>query len=301
MIKIPTVLVLGAGASTNYGYPLGMELIARLSRLRGTTNLDELPQGWNRNDVEAFLTRLSRSGYYSIDAFLETERERAALGKYFIAYELKQYEILDRLFPPHDSGWYQYLFNSLIIDGTPQFAENKLSIITFNYDRSLEAYLHTALQNRFQIDAAQAEEIMRGLPIVHVHGILGRYPEVPYTDHRDVNDLVNISQQIQIIHEISDQDGEFCNEMFQKAHEMLLCAERIFFLGFGFHPDNMRRFQFFTQENTKGKLLKATTYGLEALERDNLVKRLSDSGFTIDSLNTSGNCDHFFRRIATLE
>jgi hypothetical protein len=302
MINIPTVLVLGAGASTNFGYPLGMELIAKLLRLRETSTIDAFPKQWDRNDINAFLTRLGRSGHYSIDAFLETDLEYAALGKYLIAYELKQYESIDRLFPPNNSGWYQYLFNCLISDGVSRFSENKLGIITFNYDRSLEAYLHTALQNRFRMAASEAEKFLKVLPIVHVHGILGKFPEIPYNGQRDFDHVLEISQQIQIIHEMSDQDGKFCNEMFEQAHEMLASAQKIFFLGFGFHRDNVRRFRFFEPENIKGKMLKATTLGLGTLERESLVKRLADSGFTIDTFPVMGiNCEEFFRHIALLE
>ena len=129
--------------------------------------------------MESFLTQLSRSGYNSIDAFLEKNSDQAPLGKFLIAREMKKHEDLNFLFPSHNSGWYQYLFNKLIIDEKPQFSENKLGIVTFNYDRLLEAYLHTALQNRFKIDATKADSILKELPRIHVHGILGEYPKYP--------------------------------------------------------------------------------------------------------------------------
>ena len=48
----------------------------------------------------------------------------------------------DNLFPPRapSDHWYALLANQLEI-GTDRFGENKLSIVTFNYDRSLEHYL----------------------------------------------------------------------------------------------------------------------------------------------------------------
>lgn len=301
MINIPTVLILGAGASAHCGYPLGAGLIDRLCNLRGSPELDLLPEDWSRVYAETFLTRLSRSGHYSIDAFLENNREDAPLGKYLIALELKKHENIDMLFPPHDSGWYQYLFNSLLIDGKPRFSDNNLSIITFNYDRSLEAYLFTALKNRFRIKSEDAGSVLRGLPIMHVHGILGEYPEFPYNAQCDNNDLLGISQQIQIIHEISDRGDEFCNEVFQRAHDRLQSAQSIYFLGFGFHLDNIRRFRFFSKSGTEGKLLRATTLGLEALEKSHLIETLSDYGFGLDSFPNSGDCSKFFRRIARLK
>jgi len=273
-----------------------------LCALRGTPELDALPEGWGRDTAEAFLTRLSRSGHYSIDAFLETTPEHAPLGKYLIAREMKTHEMLDGLFPPNHSGWYQYLFNALLApNGRPQFSGNKLGIITFNYDRSLEAYLHAALQNRFRLDEAAAAEVLAALPIIHVHGILGDYPAIPYQTDCSTTELLGISDQIQIISEIADQDEEFCNPMFRAGNAMLRGAERIFFLGFGFHPDNVRRFQFFLPENVEGKLLRGTIFGVGSIDRANLVARLVDAGFKDSDLPPDGtSCDNFFSHAVSL-
>ena len=263
MVTSPTVLILGAGSSSHLNYPLGSQLVSALSAQRGTEAFEDLPSGWTNTDANDFLTRLSRSGYYSIDAFLETVPEQAALGKYLIARELKRRESVDALFPPHTTdSWYQYLLNVLLGDGRkPCFQPNSLGIITFNYDRSLEAYLHHALQSRFKISADEAARVLSEIPIIHVHGILGSYPAVPYAASTDPQELLAISKEIQIIHEIEDVSDGFCNEMFEQAHGMLKAAERIFFLGFGFHSDNVRRFCFFTPESMAGRLVKATTNG----------------------------------------
>lgn len=135
MITQPTVLILGAGASAHVGYPLGGALVNQLCQLRGSTRLASLPGGWTSSEAEECLRQLSRSGHYSIDAFLEAFPDWAPLGKFLIAENLKNCESIDRLFPPSDSAWYQYLFNGLLAgDGSPGFEENRLSIITFNYD-----------------------------------------------------------------------------------------------------------------------------------------------------------------------
>ncbi len=303
MINIPTVLILGAGSSTHCEYPLGMQLISNLCTRGRLSKIDVFPDDWQKIDAEMFLTRLSRSAYYSIDAFLETDREHSSLGKYLIAQELKKHEDIDNLFPPHNSGWYQYLFNSLLVDGKPNFSSNKLNIITFNYDRSLEAYLYTALQNRFQISAGEAEDILKGLPIIHVHGILGEFPLVPYRSQCDITELISISQEIRIIYEIPEHDGDFCNDMFRKAHDMLLAAQRIFFLGFGFHQDNIRRFRFFTEDSIKDKMLRATFYGWGDIQRENFYNNLSIFGFNKMTIPRIPNydCNNFFNNYINLE
>jgi hypothetical protein len=300
VISTPTVLVLGAGASAHCGYPLGSRLVDQLCLLRGSAELDDLPEGWSREEAEGFLTRLSRSAYYSIDAFLETNPDQARLGKYLLGRELKRHENLDGLFPPHDSGWYQFLFNSLLNPmGEPEFGANRLAVVTFNYDRSLEAYLCAALQNRCPLSPEEAESALSELEIVHVHGVLGRFPQVPYQPTTDVADLLNIADQIQIIHEMRDRAGGFCNSEFERAHELLVEAERIYFMGFGFHPDNMRRFQFFTPENTAGKEIKSTTHGWAPLDFANLTHRLAVNGIT-GVTRDGASCNQFFGYTAPL-
>ena len=97
------MLILGAGSSVHVRYPLGSQLVSELCLLRGTPALDNLPMAWTSSEANNFLTRLSRSGHYSIDAFLESVREQAPLGKYLVARALKTREVVDALFPPHST------------------------------------------------------------------------------------------------------------------------------------------------------------------------------------------------------
>ena len=259
-----------------------------------------MPVGWDHDRVFRFLTKLSRSDPSSIDAFLETNREDGALGRYLIARQLKQQEIVDRLFPPHDAGWYRHLFDQLLVDGLPRFDRNALSIVTFNYDRSLEAYFHTRLQAGFELGEAEASGVLNQLPIMHVHGVLGEFPEHPYRTSTDSDELLAISRKIQIIHELHDPESDFCNDLFRHAHDKLVAAERIYFLGFGFHRDNLRRFQFFTPDNTAGKLLRATTWGYGSIDLAALRTSLLEMGFPADAFNGNG-CNRFFNDVASLE
>lgn len=300
MISKPTVLILGAGASIHAGYPLGMALINDLCSNRGAVKEGGYPNGWTVEETDKLITRLSQAGYYSIDAFLETVPDLAEMGKFLLAREIKRHEYLDRLFPPNSSGWYQYLFNSILENNSPRgFELSQLSIITFNYDRSIEAYLHTTLKARFEMTDEEASNTISHVPIVHVHGSLGKYPEVPYTPNCDTNELFEISKQIQIIHEIKDQEDTFCNSEFEYAHSFLSNAERIFFLGFGYHQDNIRRFRFFLPENFKGREVLATTRGMGPIDLDSLKSRLEPLGFHASMFNGSP-CDRFFSHVASL-
>lgn len=301
MILRPTTLILGAGASVHVGYPLGSQLISSICKKQNKDSKD-LPSSISASAIEQFTTRLGRSGHYSIDAFLAESGSQMDVGKFLIARELKRVENLDLLFPPNRSGWYQYLFNKLVDGGLQGFRKNRLSILTFNYDRSLEAYLHTALMNRFSISENDALDFLSGICIIHLHGSLGAVPGVPYTPDVDANRLAEISQNIKIIHELDGSGDAFCSDEFSEAHELLKESERIFFLGFGFHHENLKRFRFFTPESSSDREIFSTTTGMQTLDRTRLVKDLESFGISETAFpNNSADCESFFARTAYLE
>src|SRR5437588_6950556 len=142
MITRPTVLVLGAGASQPYGFPLGGELtdrlIAQLGRHAGPSLLDDLAQHCDiaRDDVTEFLRTFSRSGLSSIDAFLGRRDEYSRVGKLAIAWALCRHEDRDVLYRRgNNDHWYSLLWDALAAGAhTPaDFSQNRLRVITFNY------------------------------------------------------------------------------------------------------------------------------------------------------------------------
>lgn len=290
MIKKRTVLILGAGASGHLDYPIGLQLLNQVVKTPNPQNEEALQ----------FKYRLSRSGYYSVDAFLEQNREFLVIGKLLIADCLKRREVPDHLFAPHDPGWYQYFFNCLLGTSPDAIADNPVTVITFNYDRSLEFYLHESIANRYKASSVVALALLRTIPIIHVHGILGEYPEVPYSPQADGDTLKSISEKIQIVHELTDNTNDFCNTEFRKAHDALASAERIFFLGFGFHEDNVRRFSFFTPEVFEKREVFATLHGLGPIQQRSLMQRLDKYGFGKAKCQDS-TCRDLFRYVAELE
>ncbi|MDZ4341559.1 MAG: hypothetical protein U1E51_03875, partial [Candidatus Binatia bacterium] len=92
MIKKPTVLILGAGASIDYGFPLGRILITNLC---GSLKSERDPYvkflvscGFDFGLITAFRESLEFSGQPSIDAFLENRVEFLDVGKAAIACDL---------------------------------------------------------------------------------------------------------------------------------------------------------------------------------------------------------------------
>lgn len=291
-----TTLILGAGSSVHCGFPLGIQLINDIARMHNDGQQLRLPSGLHSDDVKTFIKRLSRSAHYSIDAFLETVPGSMDIGKYLIASRLKRLESVDRLFPPHDSGWYQYLFNCLVNNSEHPFDENKLCITTFNYDRSLEAYLFNALKARYGFDDAYALAELEKVPIIHVHGSLGPFPETDYEPIEDAEALLKVSKSIKIISEIKDAENTFCSDEFRQAHEAIIKSERVIFLGFGFHQDNVRRLKV-NWSSCTDKEVWSTFTSMSDTEYQNMLERLQSFGMSKDipKKGTTHGCNDFFR------
>jgi len=252
MISRPTVLILGAGASNPYGFPLGIGLRARVCAFLGT------PGGtaetgrfsdaqYDLRELIEFWQALQHSGYTSVDWFLEENPQFIEVGKASIAAALIPFENPARLFPPNapHEHWYELLVN--ILD-SPRgaFTKNRLSIVTFNYDRSLEYYLLRVLETR-RGSLEQAKEELRTLDVIHVHGALGDLAPMvtggrEYSPELEPAAIRAAADQIVVVSEISEEADEFV-----VAANILANAERIVFLGFGFHPPSVRRLAVFNE------------------------------------------------------
>lgn len=264
MIEQETVLILGAGSSLAYGFPDGETLKNEIyDTLKNRRNkvLNELatPDLMNR-----IVNKLKYAPEYSMDEFLEYEEDEEIVefGKKAIAAILLPYEKEETIFynfiknkeGENNFHWYRHLWQKM--DTSFEYLEKNLSVITFNYDRSLEYFLFTAYKNKFP---GRKEEDYKNksqsISIIHVYGKLGYLPwespegekTVPYDyDWDKVYDdnaglyeqrsmILTASKQIKIVHE-----NEVINEAL-KIRTRLNHAERIYFLGFGFNPINLER------------------------------------------------------------
>src|SRR5258708_37303736 len=244
MIKDPTVLVLGAGASAPYGYPTGQKLITNIvSNLSffGSSEHQQLTQlGYKEHEVEDFRKALFMAGTNSIDAFLERRKDFLPLGRLTITQELAKYENLEQHFQVGD--WYKLLFNH--INDLDNFEENKLSIITFNYDRSFEAFLYTAFVNLYNYTDKVLLQKLKSINILHLHGQIGHLPWQDSKGSRiysnaplDLDSLKKSSEMIQIIYEVNTNKSD----IFVNAKVLLNEANNIYFLRLGYHPINLQR------------------------------------------------------------
>ena len=255
MIENPTVFVLGAGAHCSYGFPSGKnlksEIIAAVNysmHSKGEQSFDYLVRAGVAQSQEtesrrcsAFMEALYRSGQPSIDAFLNANKHqlgfeiigKAAIAQLLLAYEktaLQEWRNKEK----HNDDWLTYLFERML-DGahTPEEFSNRnyVSFITYNYDRFLEWWLHERIKNSFGLQDGAALNILRKIPIHHMYGSLGNYPE--WFKH-DNSSWISASCGIKTIFEaVHDPDA------IASAKKLLEQARVICMLGFGYHWENI--------------------------------------------------------------
>ena len=244
MLTRPTVLVLGAGASAPFGFKLGADLSHNIVKhlLPGNALFNDLVThgGVSEEAIARFRKRFLIAGRYSIDAFLERKDEQTVwLGKMALAHELITDEDPERVFR-FQENWMREMYVQLNT-GFDDFEKNTLSIITFNYDRSVEHFLFGTLMSENE-NEKECREVIKAIPIIHLHGKLGYLdwqdgdPTRPYETSINPTALKVCVESIKVIHEAEPDD-----EDFKRAKELLAAADKIAFLGFGYSPTNLTR------------------------------------------------------------
>jgi len=157
--------VLGAGASKPYGLPLGSKLRTLICDAQNQDNpaARAITQygvfGFTHDDIRHVARTFLRSGVGSIDEFLGRQPHFVDVGKALIAAILCSKENLDEIFSEQNPDhWYRLLWSALT-DGTMQgqdLGRNGVRFITFNYDRSLEFFLHESTKSTYGYNDAAA-------------------------------------------------------------------------------------------------------------------------------------------------
>src|ERR1700742_4305796 len=152
MLIKPTVLVLGAGASKPFQFPTGVELSTQLvDQLQPQQrSYESLVTGFDLpgQKIAEFREAFFYSGKNSVDAFLEHRTEFLPIGKAATAAILVGYEHPWHLFRYDNNNWLRYLYNNLNTS-FDDFGSNRLAIVTFNYDRTVEHFFFTSLKNTY--------------------------------------------------------------------------------------------------------------------------------------------------------
>lgn len=243
----------------------------------------------SQQEMTDFLNKFQSGVWYSIDQFLERHPNYKEAGKYFISHELCVWEKRNEIFTK--LGWYENIRHAVAANTLEEFVESNLSIVTFNYDRSIDMVLHEYLVHAFDLEHLKAWEVLKeSIPIIHMHGTLGDYPNYGYNNE----DVLERSKHIKVV---SEYDGALPDH-FQRASLLLNSADQVVVFGFGFGEENVKRLNFFKEQEEETRNI-YVSMGQE--HRKVLVKqreeKLSRWGLKQGKHYWNRDCDDFLQDV----
>jgi hypothetical protein len=253
MFEKETVLILGAGASVDAGYPLASALVKSIydevtQQQKSFCKQNDEP--YNENEFN----RLLRSFWpINIDKFLkdldgENNKNIVDYGKKAIARVLLQSENKDVFSYAYDrepvpENWYRFLYNALT-SGCAQdpslILKNKLKIVTFNYDVSLEYYLRKTLPNAsfftkggINYGANFVNDLIEN-NLIHVYGGL-------HENYDNYASGINLGEKVNEYYKnisVIDERKQTSAKNIEEIHKWILAAKKIVILGYSFDEVN---------------------------------------------------------------
>lgn len=291
MVDWDSVFILGAGASRPYGFPIGTRLLEHMYNQLTEQSfvhllMDTLYKREEKvfeNEIRQFRDNLDCAD--SIDDLIARLSLRnkifASIGKICIVYTLSQFEdrkLLTYSETNHDDargmriryrfvrGWYSRIWSLLYEQAyrLEDILKNKVTFITFNYDRSLEQFLYKKAKGLLCGSEEEADAVMSDFieeKVIHIYGKIGalpwerRQPSVtsdyapvipmrelrplrnkdPYQRDAVYRQLLSLSDQI-----ITYNEAVNDRELRRRTHNAIRNAHTISFLGFGYHEPNLR-------------------------------------------------------------
>ena len=131
--------------------------------------------------------------------------------------------------------WIQHLLSR--IDQQPNCEEilKQTVFLTFNYDRVLEYCIFLYLTSDKQYADADAHSFIKEMQIYHINGFIGPLEEIPFGAVEN-GKYLEIAKGMETVWEkrLNPEDAEKV-----KYQEFLKKAQRVYFLGFSYIPDNL--------------------------------------------------------------
>ena len=194
--------------------------------------------------IEKTIKGFGETGLYSIDKWIQNLSEekkgdyelKCFVGKAIIAYLIKMHE--DRVPIFHqERDWIEYIVNNTSVRNFSN--ENGPHFFTFNYDNLLEKRFFHHLRENHRMSNEKALDIVREMSIHHVYGDIKSVGVEQKFNQIDVYD--GFSSNIKVMGEERDCDSKHLKKISNKFIDLAKKENsRIYFLGFGFDPLNIR-------------------------------------------------------------
>lgn len=315
-----TLFIIGAGAGYDYNMPMGEDLIGEISRLVSTSNhlkknggaasvldtaLHHL-ENYEFSNMQSALSRILGGLVFSrsIDTLLtDTADETVSIvGKIAISQVLSEREARTEFFTKGGklvSGvstnaapfgrmkdktirdtWMPSFFRELRAGLTKDQFKKRLqntAVITFNYDRLFEHFLDVAIAQYDGLPLADAKKLRSELQIIHPYGMLA--PLEVAICSINTQHVANAPTYLKTYDE-NPNDNELI-----RIRSLVTAAQKIIFLGFGFHQQNMDLLGFPRPVSSKKSVdIFGTAMGLSSRKKERIIHSLgtgSSRGFTV--------------------
>jgi hypothetical protein len=256
-----TLLVIGAGASSSYGLPLGRGLVENVA-----TTVRNLPVP--KDSMARFVTdvaadrdrhllsiaqRLKRSRAPTIDAFIRDQKDRRLLVE-AMADAIWAAEDRSLMHDQNrDDDWIAWLYHSRLHRRPADFPKNQLAFASFNYDRLPKAIMAAMMAHLFDenleacLGQVGSEVAGAGERFWYVHGALSAPlaggPGTGTNDDRRIRShhrgrlLPNqVCADIVTLYDKEPEAG-----IASRFRSLIQWADRIVFLGIGYHQEMLDR------------------------------------------------------------
>lgn len=276
MLEKQTTFIVGAGACADILLPTGPELrkkvseilrfqhdfgrlvsgdhvVERAIRKRAGDDLNEYFGAASYIAEEVLLAR-------SIDDFIDANRHDAAInfcGKLAIARCILKAERSSKLFVNSDHGgqngipidrlessWFAELFRIIQVPKSDvgSIFEN-VDFVIFNYDRCVEHFFFHAVRRLYRLSEGEAAEVMATANIHHPYGRLGSLPwmraangpRLAFGSEINSEELIAVADSLKTYTERVEDSEEL-----GRIKGRILDADKMVFLGFAFHRQNMK-------------------------------------------------------------
>jgi hypothetical protein len=306
------VIVVGAGASKEFGLPTGAELtqsIAGIADIKFDVLGSKLENGDYKlvetlrllakkgtpkdQSINSFLhgawqIRDNMNLAPSIDNFLDTHRTNAhlvAFGKIAIVHAIQKAEQSSYLFfgdgrpedifPRTKDTWLTAFFRILVSQRDfASFLEAMFNItfVSFNYDRCIYQFLHYAAIGYFNLNAEQIAQLHAALQVIYPYGSVGQFRS---DSLRTGFGIIEYHEQLleSSLRIRTFTEGAESVEI-ERIRKAIHQSDVVVFLGFGFLPLNVDLL--FSGEVFNGKKVIGTSKGLSMNSCQQIESGLSE-------------------------
>lgn len=341
MLKGQTLIVVGAGASAEIGLPTGNALKANIAKLldirfeggyqmfSGDHRICDALRAYVRSnggsDINphlhaAWRIRNAMPQAISIDNYIDchpVDDKIRLCGKLGIVRGIldaekecalhidrrtqKQHPDFNALSETWFSALMQLVTQNCQLSGVAERL-SRIAFVVFNYDRCVEQFLLHGLQNYYDIDEAQAADLLKNLTIFHPYGSVGQLPwqgrtggsRVDFGGDASGGNLLQLADGIKTFTEGTDPESSEIKEIRSKIKE----ANTILFLGFAYHSRNLDLLKSEPHPDPRSVRYFGTAFGMSKSDSELVLEDLVRVASAVPDrivLRNDLKCVQFFR------